>query len=95
MSNYDPRQMSECNRRCNNVRVCRIVEIDRERGLLCRLPWETETIWMRPKNFEVEPYKVGDLVDLALVTINTHDHISVRSAQYIGKTPETFIPVNN
>lgn len=50
---------------------------------------------MRPKNFEVEPYKVGDLVDLALVTINTHDHISVRSAQYIGKTPETFIPVNN
>lgn len=87
--------ITESNRRRNNVRACRVVEINRERGLLCRLPWGTDEIWMKPRDFEVVPYKVGDWVDLVLVTISTHNHISVRSAQYIGKTPATFIPENN
>ena len=92
MSNYDAIQITECNRRRNNVRACMVVEIDRERGLLCRLPWGTETIRMKPRDFEVVPYKAGDWVDLALETISTHNHISVRSAQYIGVTPSAFIP---
>ena len=68
MSNYDAIQITECNRRRNNVRACMVVEIDRERGLLCRLPWGTETIRMKPRDFEVVPYKAGDWVDLALET---------------------------
>lgn len=95
MNNYNSMQITEQNRYRNNIRPCRVVEIDKERGLSCKLPWGNDVIWMRPKDFEVEPYKINDWVDLALETISTHDHISVRSAQYIGKTPKKFIPENN
>lgn len=93
--NYDSRQISELSRSRNNIKSCKVIGIDKERGLSCKLPWGKGVIWMRPRDFEVVPYKTGDWVDLALETISTHNHISVRSAQYIGKTPKNFTPENN
>ena len=88
---YDERQMSRVNRRFNNIESCKVVEIDSQRGLIYELPWGG-TSRIKPRNFEIEPYKIGDWIDMSLSTVSSQGYISLRSAQFIGRTPEPFIP---
>lgn len=90
--NYDKRQISSQSRRYNDITACKVVEVDKGRGLIYQLPWKNDTSWIKPSNFEIEPYKVGDWIDMILITVSSQNRISLKSAQFIGRTPEAFIP---
>lgn len=92
MYNYDTRQMSKMNRKWNGVQACQIVEIDDMRGITYRLPWGNGTSWIRPADFEIGGYKVGQWIDMILITVSYEGHKQLLSAQFIGRTPEVFIP---
>lgn len=91
MSNYDVRQMSKMNRKWNGIQACQIIEIDNLRGLVYRLPWGG-TSWLKPQNFEVAGYKIGEWVDLILKIAIYEGHRQLLSEQFIGRTPEQFVP---
>ncbi|MCI8296956.1 MAG: hypothetical protein HFG22_13970 [Lachnospiraceae bacterium] len=93
MYNYDEKQMSEANRRCNNIQSCQVVDIDKGRGLIYALPWGNgETSWIKPKDFEIAVYEPGEWIDMVLDTVSSQGHISLRSARFVGRTPQKFIP---
>lgn len=89
--NYDERCISKISRYHNEITACKIIKVDNERGLTYELPWGG-TSWIKPRDFEIEPYKAGQWIDMILGTVSSNNHISLKSAQYIGKTPEPFIP---
>lgn len=92
MNNYDKQQITATSRRFNDVRACRIVQVDNERGLIFKLPWGNETAQIRPMDFEVGMYQAGEWIDMRLWTVSSQNHISLKSAQFIGRTPQQFIP---
>lgn len=90
---YDEIQVSGASRRYNNIQPCRIADVNEECGLFFKLPWGNETtFWIRPIDFEVAGYQTGEWVDLILNTISGGNSITLRSAQFIGRTPKTFVP---
>lgn len=91
MYDYDGRQMSKMNRKWNGVQACQIIEIDDMRGLIYRLPWGG-TSWIRPSDFEVAGYKVGEWIDMILKTVSYEGRKHLQSEQFVGRTPDTFIP---
>lgn len=91
MYNYDIKQMSESNRYFNNITACKIIKIDDGFGLEFELSWG-ETCRIRPKDFEIAGYEVGEWIDVILGTVTSANTISLKSAQFIGRTPEKFIP---
>ena len=92
MSNYDERQMTATSRRFNDIKSCEIVKIDERYGLTFTLPWGNETAQIKPMDFEIGKYKAGDWIDMKLWTLSGQGCISLKSAQFIGRTPEPFIP---
>lgn len=87
MYSYSEEQMSKANRRWNEIESCKVVKIDNQRGLLYEFPWGG-TSWIRPKDFEIEPY----WIDMILSTVSSQGHISLKAAKFVGRTPEAFIP---
>ena len=92
MYNYDERQISAASRRFNDIKSCEIVKIDERYGLTFRLPWGNETAQIKPMDFEIGKYKVGEWIDLRLYTVCGQNRISLKSVQFIGRTPNVFIP---
>lgn len=91
MWNYNEMQMSETNRRFNDITACKIVRIDDEFGLEFALPWG-ETAKIKPKDFGVAKYQPGEFIDMRLWTVNSQNHISLKAAQFVNRTPERFAP---
>lgn len=89
---YDIRQTSKENRRLNGIKACQIIKIDNEHGLTYKLPWGNDTSWIKPQDFGVGQYKVGEWIDLLLCTVSSQGHIYLQSEQFVGRTPEAFIP---
>lgn len=89
---YDVRQMSKMNRKWNGVQACQIIEINNERGIVYRLPWGNGMSWIRPADFEVGEYKVGQWIDMILKIAIYEGHKQLLSEQFIGRTPDVFIP---
>lgn len=89
---YDEKQMSEANRRFNDIESCIIVGIDEKRGVRYKPVWGNIEDWIRPRDFEVESYRIGDWIDMIFSTVTTQGHTSIKSARFIGKTPKRFIP---
>lgn len=87
MMSYDYRQIDSVARRQNGVKACEIVSIDPDRGL-CLLVPGLETVFVKPMDFEVGNYGVGQWVDCVIWVTNGH----ISSCQYIGMTPPKFIP---
>ena len=91
MYNYDDRQISQSSRYFNNIKSCQIIKIDNEFGLEFGLPWGG-TAKNKPKDFEIADYQEGQWIDLILSTISHHNYLELRSIQFIGRTPKTFLP---
>ncbi len=92
MYNYDERQISAASRRFNDIKSCKVVKIDEKYGLTFRLPWGNETAQIKPMDFEIGKYSVGDWIDMRLWTVSSQGRISLKRAQFIGETPGRFVP---
>lgn len=91
MCNYDDRQISKSSRYFNNITACKIVKIDDGFGLEFGLPWG-ETARIKPIDFEIAGYQAGEWVDMILGTVSGGNSITLRSVQFVGRTPEKFVP---
>ncbi|NBH36479.1 hypothetical protein D3Z58_23905 [Clostridiaceae bacterium] len=91
MDNYNERQMTATSRHFNDVRACKIVQVDNEH-LVFKLLWGNETAQIRPMDFEIGMYRVGEWIDMRLWTVSSQGRISLKRAQFIGKTPKRFVP---
>lgn len=91
MNNYNKQQVTATSRRFNDVRACKIIQVNNEH-LVFKLPWGNETAQIRPMDFEVGMYQAGEWIDMRLWTVSSQGRISLKSAQFIGRTPEKFIP---
>lgn len=91
MYNYDKIQLTADSRRQNDIRVCKVVGTDPDRGLEFELPIGG-TCWIKPMDYEVIPYNIGDFIDMQLCIVHEYGYASLRTARFIGKTPDVFIP---
>lgn len=91
MYNYDEKQMTATYRRLNDIKACKIVQVNNEH-LVFELPWKNETAQIRPMDFEVGMYQAGEWIDMRLWTVSSQGRISLKRAQFIGRTPQQFIP---
>lgn len=55
---YDEKQMSEANRRFNDIESCIIVGIDENRGVRYKPVQGNIEDWILPRDFEVESYRI-------------------------------------
>lgn len=84
---YNDIQVTKTNRRMNDIRACKIVEVTPKFGIRLEVA-KNQTIELMPKDFEVFEYKPGMWVDCQLHKINGQ----VVGCKRIGMTPEAFIP---
>lgn len=78
----------------NGIRALRILKVDDSRGLTLPIPGTDSTFEIMPRDFEIGEYKADEYVDCQVYMNYRHGFSSLRSARFISRTPEAFIPKN-
>lgn len=91
---FDSRQINKFMRRNCNVKAFRILDVS-DKNLVLKLPdafGENRTMKIPVANSE--NYSVGEYVDIILIYTIDGGVASSYKAEFLGKTPEQFIPEN-